>query len=442
MKKILHITANMLLILSLCGCASPNYGSTAEASDSGATLGKQVFIDEVEVSGMTVEQAIQALEPAQAIRLKGITYTVAAPQGAVAFTADALPIEFNTHEVLLEALSTPTYARGVYFTTPCANLEGLRGALTRLTQELCSPAQNAQALYDKQAAGLFTFEPAAEGAQIDVPALALELQALIPQAQSARLEARSVPISPSYTDEMARADSQLIAEFSTSFASGGNSKKERVFNISKAAGLIDGARLAPGEEFDANAALGDRNAENGWKIAAGIRDGGYVQEYGGGVCQVSSTLYNAVLMADLEVTERWHHSWPLAYISAGRDATISTGGPNFRFINTKDIPIVLSTHVDTKAKTITIRIYGRPPQDGSTIRITSKKTGRLEDLGTEYVVDKSLAPGQTEEVRKSRRGCTAITYKEYYDASGKALRREVVSEDKYRSIRGLVKVAP
>lgn len=69
-----------------------------------------------------------------------------------------------------------------------------------------------------------------------------------------------------------------------------------------------------------NAILGPRNAENGWKEATGIRDAVYVQEYGGGVCQVSSTLYNAVLMADLTVTDRTHHSWPLGYVDIGRDA--------------------------------------------------------------------------------------------------------------------------
>ena len=141
------------------------------------------------------------------------------------------------------------------------------------------------------------------------------------------------------------------------------------------------------------------------------------------------------------MTERHHHSWPLGYIDAGRDATISTDGPNFRFLNTSDLPVTLSAYVDSEEKTITVGIYGAPLPEGISIRIRSEKTATLEDLGTEYQVDPTLAPGEVLEVRKSRRGCIAVTYKDYYDAQGQLVETQQVTEDKYRSIRGLVMTA-
>ena len=206
--------------------------------------------------------------------------------------------------------------------------------------------------------------------------------------------------------------------------------------------LIDGTTIAPGEEFDMNAILGPRNAENGWKEATGIRDAVYVQEYGGGVCQVSSTLYNAVLMADLRVTDRTHHSWPLGYVDIGRDATISTGGPNFKFQNTQEVPITIGAQTDKEKKKITISVYGRPLADGVTIQISSKKVETLPEPETEVIVDESLAPGIQQVVREPRRGSVAVTYKEYYDANGNLLHKEQVTKDKYRSIKGITHVGP
>lgn len=215
-----------------------------------------------------------------------------------------------------------------------------------------------------------------------------------------------------------------------------------MFNIVKAASLIDGLVINPGETFSINAALGPRNGENGWKIATGIKYGTYVQEYGGGVCQVSSTLYNAALMADLEITERYHHSWPLGYIPVGRDATISTGGPDLLITNASPARIFIRAFTDEKEKTVTVRLYGRPLADGVTIRVTSKKTGTLEDLGMEVEVDPALAPGEEKIVRESRVGVSAETYKEYYAADGSLVRTELVSRDKYRSIKGLMYIGP
>lgn len=433
------------LVFLLCACASPSYGSFSEAESSGARLGENIFIDGADVSGLTLSEAAVRLEEAHKAALAASSYHMLADGESLKISAGDLPISFNTESVLLAALSLPRYApkssAREFSCSPQVDLESLRACLSIHTAFLNAEPQDAAAAYDPDVQGRFVFTEEVPGRVADVHTLAQELQDRILSGSAAPLKIGFVELTPGYTAGQARADSQLIAEFSTSFKGSTYGAKNRVFNIKKAAGIIDGTVMQPGKEFDMNAALGPRNGENGWKIATGIRDGAYVQEFGGGVCQVSSTLYNAVLMADLTVTQRYHHSWPLGYIAAGRDATISTDGPNFCFVNSSDAAVVLSAQTNTKSKTITVRIYGRTLADGVTISLRSKKTATLEDLGTEYMVDPALPPGQTEEVRKSRRGCVAVTWKEYHGPDGELIRKEQVSEDRYRSIRGLIKTS-
>lgn len=428
-----------------CACAAPAYGSLAEAAESGARLGENIRIDGVDVSGLTPGDAKALLDEAHQTALSAQSYHILASEETLDIPAASLPIAFDTEAVLLRALALPRYAlpseARSLSCTPYAELEPLRAALSLHTASLNVQPLDATASYDPAVEDRFVITEDAAGRQADVHGLAQALQDRIQSGDTAPLEAAFLPLLPAYTADQARLDTQLVSKFSTSFAGSTYGVKDRVFNIKKAASMIDGTLLAPGEEFDMNAALGPRNEEGGWKIATGIFDAAYVQEYGGGVCQVSTTLYNAVLMADLTVIERYHHSWPLGYVAAGRDATISTGGPNFRFMNSSEVPVVISATADTKAKTITVRLYGRPLPEGMTISLKSKKTATLADLGTEYTVDLSLAPGQTEEVRKSRRGCIAVTWKEYYSAEGEFIRKEQVTEDKYRSIKGLIKVS-
>ena len=218
-------------------------------------------------------------------------------------------------------------------------------------------------------------------------------------------------------------------------------RKNRVNNMDIAASRINGVFLAPGEEFSMNQTILDRNKENGYYLAPAIRNGTYEKEYGGGVCQVSSTLFNAVMMADLTVTERHHHSWPMTYVPIGRDATISTGYKDFKFINSTEDELIIFAHLDRKAKTVTVRLYGVQSPDFDHIKIVSKRTGSLPSKGTKVHLDESLSAGTRVEERKERRGKTSVTYKEYYDADGKLLKRETAYEDSYPSIEGLVYVS-
>ena len=131
----------------------------------------------------------------------------------------------------------------------------------------------------------------------------------------------------------------------------------------------------------------------------------------------------------------------MTYVPIGRDATIATGYKDFKFVNDTEGDVIIFAHLDSKAKKITVRLYGIHSREFDHILIVSKRTGSLPAKGTKVLLDESLSADTRVEERKERRGKTSVTYKEYYDAAGKLLRRVTVFEDSYPSIEGLVYVA-
>lgn len=161
-----------------------------------------------------------------------------------------------------------------------------------------------------------------------------------------------------YLASLKTAEGQLVGTFSTSLA--GNDASGRVQNIKLASQKIDGKILMPGVTFSFNDTTGDSNdPQAGWQLATVIVGKEFTNGYGGGICQVSSTLYNSVLKAGLQVKERYTHSLPVGYVPAGRDATVSYPELDFRFVNSYDVPVRLGAQIE--GGNVVCKIYKLPP---------------------------------------------------------------------------------
>jgi vancomycin resistance protein YoaR len=145
----------------------------------------------------------------------------------------------------------------------------------------------------------------------------------------------------------------LRSAYFTNYASSSSNRKS---NLALAASKLDGHLLKPGEVFSYNNRVGPRTESRGWKTAHQFQDGQIVDGIGGGVCQSSSTLYNAVLMGGLKIVERHNHSLPVAYLSPARDASVSYGHLDFKFANNTDGPLYITAAAD--GKKFHIRLYG------------------------------------------------------------------------------------
>lgn len=217
----------------------------------------------------------------------------------------------------------------------------------------------------------------------------------------------------------------LLATYSTTFST---KNTNRSTNIRLATQKINGVVLMPGETFSYNQVVGKRTTANGFKVAAVYSNGEVSEGVGGGICQVSSTLYNAVLLSNLEVTERRNHTFHTGYVPAGQDATVSWGAPDFKFKNNRNYPIRIVATVS--GGKITTKIYGLKQADDYTVKISSSIVGSIP-YKTTYKTDSSLGAGNTKVIQKGSNGLKSVTYKILYQ-NGKEVSREVISRDTYQ----------
>ena len=147
-------------------------------------------------------------------------------------------------------------------------------------------------------------------------------------------------------------EEKVISTYTTNIY---DNDKNRVFNIKLACNSLDGTVVPPNEEFSFNNTLGNMGKNEGYKKAIGFdSNGNNIKVYGGGICQLSSTLYNAVLIAKLKVTQRHAHSKRVYYVPKNKDATVFSGGPDFKFINTSNSYITISSKTDGHTVTVSL----------------------------------------------------------------------------------------
>lgn len=255
----------------------------------------------------------------------------------------------------------------------------------------------------------------------------------------APIEAEIETIEPKWTKEFLQQNMNVMGEYSTTFK---DSAYGRRFNIWKMSTVVCGVVLMPGETWSINEAAGDRTTANGWADAAGIKNGAYVDEPGGGICQVSSTLYNAVLRSEVTVVKRSHHSWPLSYVPVGLDATISTGSPDFVISNPYDTPIILAVRCDASSeRSIRVRIYG--PEMDYKLDFTSEIVEEKEADPIKTTIDPSLSPGASKKVKPRHNALTVNIYKHVIDKStGKEISKEVYKVERYNAFAGMIAYGP
>ena len=211
------------------------------------------------------------------------------------------------------------------------------------------------------------------------------------------------------------------------------SNENRDNNVNLASKKINGTIIYPGETFSYNQIVGKRTIEAGYKEAGAYAGGKVVQEIGGGICQVSSTLYNAVLYANLEVVERYNHYFETSYVDPGRDATVSWGSLDFQFKNNRDYAIKIEAKARNGVCEITIKGIKQDNDYEVVIQpqVTSiiKKTERYENDSEE---------GVTEVEQEGHDGCTSETHKILMQ-NGVTVSDEIISQDYYHALEKIIR---
>jgi len=227
----------------------------------------------------------------------------------------------------------------------------------------------------------------------------------------------------------------LLASFSTRYDA---SNYPRTTNLKLAMGKLNEVIVASGETFSYNKTLGKRTEEAGYKYAGGYAAGGVVQTLAGGICQISSTLYDAVVYANLDIVERHNHMFLAGYVEAGKDATVVYGSLDFKFKNTRKYPIMIKTSIGNGVAKV--EIYGIKEEAEYDVDIVTSVLS-YTPFKVVYEEDSSLAPGEEKVSQNGMNGCKSITHK-IVKLNGVEVSREVLSSDTYEPMNKIIKKGP
>ena len=463
---VLVVVLIVVLILLLATGSPGNIEDKETQLKETGTYINGISIADVDVSGMSYAEAsanADILAKARGV-VDAFNYSFTVDGQEYSFTADELGITSDLDQVLVEALhygqigdgeeirneQNEARENGVDFPIqPYADKDAVYAKLQGLKAQLDIAPQDAalEIADDVLGEDRFSYVDEVKGVDVDINQLADLISVNINKGDYSAVDAPTVITKPKIDVATLKENTKLIGTYTTEFKGGTLDNPDRVVNIVLMAGFVNGTVIQPGETWSINDTAGPRNDDTaktvGWKEAPGIADGRYRNEYGGGVCQVSSTLYNAAIRAELDIVDRSPHSWPSSYVPKGMDATISTGGPDLKLANPYDMPVYIAARVNEDDKKVTIEVYGPPLSHGYTVAFTTVQIGSTIAGDTVYHFNEtqlpdgtSIAAGESVTWKQSRDGQTWEVYKQYLDADGNVISSKFFTTNKYSAVTG------
>ena len=297
--------------------------------------------------------------------------------------------------------------------------------IDKIHSEIYKEAQDAYYTKDP-----FTVYPEVEGVDFDVE----QAKAMIAAEVKDEYVIDLIITKPNVTIDQIGTEAfpDQLSTFTTRYDA---SDRDRSTNLRLACEKINGTVIMPGETFSYNATLGPRTSAAGYKNAKVYENGQVVDGIGGGICQISSTLYNAALMSDMEIVERRNHQFVTSYVGAGRDATVVYGSTDFRFKNTRTYPVRIVA--SAKNGVTTVSIFGIKEANREYTYSFKTETISTIPYTTKYVQDSSLAAGQEVVKQKGANGLVTQTYMTKM-LNGKVVSTELLSKDTYSAMQRII----
>ena len=397
---------------------------TTAAAEPETELEKQVTVDNITITGMSREQAREAI-------LKNYPWSMKAVYEGDVY--ELVNLMSGKVDILLEEIFTG--APKEKYTLDTSGLEeAVATQVAAMRDRWNKEAKNgAIDSYDADSDS-FTFAEGETGIAIDEEKLTSDiLQAITSKDFDAQIQVTASSVEPEISKASAQSLYQTIGTYTTNTTA--NSKRNT--NVKLAAQQLNGTIVQPGEELSFNDTVGERTEAKGYQAAAAYNNGEVVQEIGGGVCQVSTTLYNAVLKAGMKISRRQSHTFEPSYVTPGMDATVSWGGPDFRFINTSKAAVGIKASYYNQ--TVTVSVYGIPVlEEGVTYSLESTKLGDLDPPAPTYEEDQTVPLDQEITVSAGSNGSrweTRLIIKK----NGEVISREVDHTTSYKGHAAVIK---
>ena len=438
-------------ILGLAGWQAVRYQDFLTMKSAVAEQGfyDGTTVEGIDVSDMTLESALAyweaEVEPAYAQRTVSLDSGTTLTAAQLGYSSDYAAVLARAWNAGQTGSLEERYARIAERQAQPASYSVTRTLYTDSAIESFAESMAAQIDRPAQDAALesfdvdsfqFTYVEEVAGSRLDAQALARDIaQALDAGGGSVALSVES--IQPEVTVASLSSQYGMIAYAVTNASS---SSSNRLTNIALSLELINGTRLDPGETFSFNETVGERTTDRGFKVATAYSSGEVTEEVGGGICQVSTTLFNAAVKSDMEIVERHNHSLTVSYVDLGKDAAVDWGNKDLRFTNTGDEPVYIVCLL-TDDKRVRIGFFGKLLPNGESITVEGETTGTI-GYETVYQPNLSFPSGYSEVTQRGRNGYTAVAYKIRWDAEGNQISSELLCSSTYRTTNEIIEYGP
>ncbi|MFQ7264984.1 MAG: VanW family protein [Lachnospiraceae bacterium] len=400
--------------------AAESAGDEADTAETG-TIPENIFISGQNVSGMTADEANQVVADYLS-RYGDVEFTLQAGEKSVTADGEDIGLTAKNADVVTRALN---YGKeGNLVSRYKANKDMENGVKKDFAISLTADINTAKTYLDensdelnikavnnglKRENGSFTYVEGSSGVTVLTDQSAVLIADYISaqwSGENATIDLITEVTEPKGTREELAQVQDVLGSFETDFSSSSSARKK---NVRTGAGKLNGIVLYPGDTLSVYEAVSPFDAENGYALAPSYENGTTVDSYGGGICQVSTTLYNAVMRAELEIVTRSAHSMIVTYVEPSMDAAIAGTFKDLQFKNNQETPIYIEGY--TNGGTLGFRIYGKETRpDNRKVTFESEVTSQTDPV-REFVASQDLPVGTIKKTQSSHTGYTARLWK-------------------------------
>lgn len=442
MKKSYKIILPILVIAIIFVSAGIVFKNTAAAEDK---IFEGVYISNVNVGGMSANNAVKLLEEKFNKNVTDKKIVISYENQKYTIDYKKLKAHYDIESAVNKAFSygkngniiektlnrfkikNSNYNINLEFT---ADTSTVSSYIKKISKDINMDPVDAKISYN----GSFHITSDVPGRKVNETKLkGLIEDAVNPDNKEEKVEVPVDKVEASVKGDMLSKINAKISSFSTKFST---ADSNRAGNIRIAAETINGTIVMPGGIYSMNKALGPRVKSKGYTEAPVIINGTHVPGLAGGICQATTTVYNAALLANFQIISRKPHQLKVGYVPAGRDATISGDAIDMKFKNTNKYPIYIQTIVSSG--NIRVNIYGANEHPGQSVEITSEVYEKVPAT-TQYINDETLEVGKQVVDEKSSTGYKSRTYRKVYE-NGQLVKTELISKDYYKPVNGKIRV--
>ena len=417
-------------------------------SQKNQTIIDGVYIGSVDVGGMTKNEAKTALSD-YIESIENTTFTLQGANGAVDATAAEMSIKADASAAVDEAMGVGRTGNLINRFVQSKKLEN--GEVSVNMHLSVDKEKTAQFLYDnkdkldveavdsglEKTADGFNYIEGTQGQEVDIVSSVYAINDFLENkwdGKSNEIDLVSTTVEPRGTKEELSKIKDVLGTFSTDFS---RSKAGRAANVKNACSLINGHIVYPGEQFSVYSAISPITEDNGYELAGAYENGQVVESVGGGVCQVSTTLYNAIIRAELEVVQRFNHSMIVSYVDPSDDAAIAGTYKDFKFKNNLDYPIYIEGYCS--GGIITFNVYGvEMRKEGREVSFHSETVSETEPE-IQFNFDGSQPVGYYSVDQSPHKGIVARLWKTVKE-NGEVVSDEVFNNSNYKASPKIVTV--